>query len=115
MAGVLFAAVTWWVFGTPIPGRPTRHRLSPVVETEEPTIVSIDPEPAAEREIYRAKPSSLYTRSAGPADLAEPVWSSAPSDIPATATSLVAAAPSSVGALGLGEDGLPQWIPPLRG
>jgi hypothetical protein len=91
-----------------------RQQLSPVVEAEEPTLTSIDPEPAAEREIYRATPSRLYMRSASSTDLEEPVWGTA-ADTPATAPSSVAMEPQSGGVFALGEDGLPLMVPPPRG
>jgi hypothetical protein len=114
IAGLFFAAVTWWVYGTPVPGRQARQQLSPVVETEAPTIMSVDPEPAAEREIYRARPSTMYTQPATSSNLAEPVWSAA-ADTTATATSSVAIDPERSAAFAIGDDGLPQMVPPPAG
>jgi hypothetical protein len=88
-----------------------RQQLRPVVETEEPTITSIDPEPPPEREIYRARPSDLYTRSAPSSDLAAPVWSTPGADIATSAT----IGPRSDVAFAVGEDGLPQMVPAPQG
>jgi hypothetical protein len=115
IAGAFFAAVTWWVYGTPLPGRVARQQLRPVVETEEPTTTSIDPEPPPEREIYRARPSDLYRPSAPASDLAAPVWSTPGADIAASAAYSAAIGPPSDVAVAVGEDGLPQMVPAPRG
>ena len=113
---VLVAAVTWWVYGTPMPKRLAPQQSAPVATPTEPPGTSVDPEPAPAREIYRAVPSTRYVSSAPPAPAppspGPPVWNSPSAGSAAQSTESPAPAAPTSSPLERTPDGLPPMAPP---
>jgi hypothetical protein len=110
---VAVAAVVWWVYGTPLPGRLARRRLTPTPATEAAAAESADPEPPAVREIYQAVPSGLYLQSALAAQPPKPSWTTSADGATPAAAPAAAVEPSDAEYEYSG-DGLPMMAPPPR-
>lgn len=117
VVAVMLVTAIWWVYGTPLPAQLASRRKSPIAETAAPEITHVAPDPPAERQIYRAMPSTLYTSAVPPAGPVSPAWTVPAKSSTATAATLPPppiSAPESTHVTGveLGEDGLPRMAPP---